>query len=955
MDNGASNKVDHLRLATSANLRNELIVELENLNGGRVKTFKVWHGQDLLMRIEQQPFLRSYYFGSPAIPLFVPPSIYFKEVERGLSDIHGSILNQINAIKDRIDEIISFLKEDTRRVFVVHAPGGYGKSHLLREFPLQLSNAGNKREVWFIRDGIRDIRDAFNDEIGVRENSRENYSYIFVVDDADRADDVKDILNCIVKSGIDAKVLISLRTAGMGAMKETLVSAGCYNLATVTSIPDWSKEELRTLLRAVVGKDNVDNEDEIVRKFPNPFFIVRIGLNIRGKNKYDFESTERAILQSLLNDSRQIVPSGQVNINALLLNLALITPIHVTDRQTIAKLAQRLNVEEQKVSAIMDNLVNGGVLRRIGNIVRFVPDMIGDVFLLEEMKALPQEAREQVFLYSFTSHSKNIFCNLGATLRYGNKDYLVPIVANVISGWIANADKYESYEKRQILENLKDICRVAPDKTINLLWTFLNNSDLNTDAYGPIIGRLFYSDLDRKELLKIIEELRAKVEPGTFSNYKPDNLIEEAANPLYNSIEKQIMPLLAVIEESFRSVNPLIEFAKSALKEVLASSHEWRRSTYAGVAFGSTALPATDSVLSMRNEAIEITKTMLMDERPAVRLAAIEIAGKIGKAFGQGVANLPLKDKIAAERRGMLEFISRNNLVGKEADRRVLSSYEDFLFARWAHQDGPDEMVLSLLDKFGYDLEYRIFRYYTARWDIGDDIRDTLKSAPSKDRWPWALENIMQRERHRTIEDFREDAILLNTKYSTPESVVAFLHGLEGAITISSPNALFLRAWIKENPKTFRTIRERIDLWERIPLVFKHTITYDLVQHYPEMTKGVIDELLSASKVPIEEPRIAIDLAFNLPAVERHRTIKLIVEKDIEDLNLIIIQNLPFLREKIPAREMGELVVTVLSHLTPQGRARAIERIAFISLERGGLCKEVSACDSKTNLRDSCR
>jgi len=51
------NQVDHLRLATCANLREEHIAKIETLNKDRVKTFKIWHGHDLLMRIEQEPDL----------------------------------------------------------------------------------------------------------------------------------------------------------------------------------------------------------------------------------------------------------------------------------------------------------------------------------------------------------------------------------------------------------------------------------------------------------------------------------------------------------------------------------------------------------------------------------------------------------------------------------------------------------------------------------------------------------------------------------------------------------------------------------------------------------------------------------------------------------------------------------------------------------------------------------
>ena len=134
----------------------------------------------------------------------------------------------------RIDEVIQFFKNEKLKIFVVHAPGGFGKSHLLRKFPIKAMNEVVDREIWFIRDGIRDVRDAFNDEIGVRETAKERRKYVFVLDDADRADDIKDILACVTKSGIDAKIVFSLRTAGLSTLEETLVSTRCRDLTVIT-------------------------------------------------------------------------------------------------------------------------------------------------------------------------------------------------------------------------------------------------------------------------------------------------------------------------------------------------------------------------------------------------------------------------------------------------------------------------------------------------------------------------------------------------------------------------------------------------------------------------------------------------------------------------------------------------------------------------------------------------
>ena len=925
------NQVDHLRLATCADLRDEHITKIEALNKEHVKTFKIWHGHDLLMRIEREPFLRSYYFNSPAIPLFVPSSIYFKEVERKLVDVN--VPGGIKSIEDRINEVVTFLSDDKKKIFVLHAFGGFGKSHFLRQFPIKAADSEIDREIWFIRDGIRNVCDAIQDEIGVRDSGDEKHKYVFVLDDADRADDVKDILNCVIKSGIDAKLVITLRTAGLASIEDVIDSIRFRDLTVYTSIPEWSKDELKTLLRATAQKDKVDGEDEIVKKYPNPFFIVEIGLNIKGRSDYDFQKIKQVILESLLNDARKILSAEKIDIKDLLFQLALITPINTSDGHTITKIAQKVNIPEQGIRKILEKISKGGVLRAIGSALRFIPDMIGDVYLLETMQALSENSRKEAFLYWLDTHSKSIFCNLGATLRYGEKDCLVPLVKDIVSGWIDNVDKYDSYEKRRVLENLVEICYLVPDQALDMLWAFINTPDLSTDAFGPIIVRLIHSDCDRIKIVNIIEGLRNKVKLGTYDNYKPNTLTRESLTPLRNNIEDKIMPILDIVETSLKGSDPMVEFSKAALQEVLASAHEWSHSTYESMQFGSRALMATERVLSMRKKAIEIVKKMLMDSRPEIRLAGIDVAEDIGRCHsGPGASSdIPLKEKIIEERQELLDFIGQNELITKEMDRHVLSSFEDLLFSWWARQDVPDVKSLPLLNQFRYDSEYRIIRYYTSRWDITGDVRDKLKDAPTKERWPWVVDKIMQRKWQLTVDDFEKDAIALNKEYPSPESITNYLEWLNKAVTVSSANALFLRAWFKQNPEAFKQIRTKKEFWAKIPLIFKYTITYDLVQKYPEMAKVIIDEVLLSPDMPMDEAKIAIDiLSYDIPSLDKPGIIKAVAEKNIDDLNLTILERMRFIGDKISAKSMADIILIVLNHLSTKSQDKAADHIAFI-------------------------
>ncbi|RLI02924.1 hypothetical protein DRO38_03365, partial [Candidatus Bathyarchaeota archaeon] len=585
LEKAKRNKVDHLRLATFAELREEHIAKIEVLNKGYVKTFRIWHRQNLKMRIEAEPFLRSYYFEKPTVCLFVPPIIYFDErVKKYLNEI--DVPGGIKSIEDRINEVISFINNPDKQIFILHALGGFGKTHFLWRFPKKVIEVGLDREIWFIRDGVRNIHDAIQDEIGARESSIKKHKYIFVLDDADRADDIKEILSCITNSGIDAKIILTLRTSGLGYLKEIIDDIRCRRLTTFTTIPQWSDDELKRLLRTVTQKNQVKDEDEIVKVCPNPFFIVMIGLFIKGQRDYSFQNIKEYILESLLRDARKSLSKETIDVEELLLHLALITPINISDEVTITKLAQKLNIDTQKVKKILKQLEKAGVLRAIGPIFRFIPDMMGDIYLLETMRKLDDDSRRQIFQYWLNSHSKQIFCNLGTTLHYGDIEWLIPIAKDLISEWINNVSKYDIYEKRRILDNLKEICSLVPEDAIDMLWVFISMSDLTTDDFGSVILKLIRSNCGRDKIVELIERVRDKVKVGMYDNYKPNTLVREAVSPLYNSIEKKIIPILDIIETSLKGTKPIIEFSRVALQEILASAHEYRRSTYKKMELG---------------------------------------------------------------------------------------------------------------------------------------------------------------------------------------------------------------------------------------------------------------------------------------------------------------------------------------------------------------------------------
>jgi DNA replication protein DnaC len=161
LNKAQKNYVDYLRIATNAKLRTEQILELENLNKRKIKNLKVWHRENLTMRIEKQSWLRYYFFDYPQHPLLTPYEHYFSTVEPFLASFPSIETDDFEKYITNIKQFIS----SNNKILLIYSPGGYGKSHLLREIAEDAYQIDSTRQTWLVNAGYRDIKNAIQEEI----------------------------------------------------------------------------------------------------------------------------------------------------------------------------------------------------------------------------------------------------------------------------------------------------------------------------------------------------------------------------------------------------------------------------------------------------------------------------------------------------------------------------------------------------------------------------------------------------------------------------------------------------------------------------------------------------------------------------------------------------------------------------------------------------------------------
>ena len=459
LDKAQKNNVDRLIIATNAELRTEHILELENLNEKEVKNLKIWHRENLTIRIEKQPWLRCYFFDYPQHPLLVPCTEYFSEVESHLTSFPSIETNDFEKYITKVKQFIS----SNNKILLIHSPGGYGKSHILREIAENAYQIDSTRQTWLVNSGYRDVKDAIQDEF-----SKER-KYLLIFDDVDRCfESVKPLVNFLRKGDVDIKLILSLRSSGIYLLQRLLEELKCSEITEEIKIVEWKKDDLIKLLRVTAEKNKVKDEESIAVYYPNPYIIVWIGSQLKGKAISDISKLKEKFVGDINYEVRQCLKDviDKKKIEKFVFVLASIIPFNIKDTTLLKKIGTEINLDFESLTKAVGRLMEAGVLRKIGRMVRFNPDMKGDIYLQYKLKNFDREFLKDFILKWISIYPENIFTNIGSASRYGESNIVKEILSEFLDKCIEDVDKTPGSQRKYILELIGKIIFLVPEEVI---------------------------------------------------------------------------------------------------------------------------------------------------------------------------------------------------------------------------------------------------------------------------------------------------------------------------------------------------------------------------------------------------------------------------------------------------------------------------------------------------------
>jgi len=829
LENAAANNVNHLRIATNAELKIDQVLELQKLSQGTTTSLLVWHREELTRRIELQPFLRHFFFGDPQFPKLVPWNIYFAEYEPELLPTSDA---RIRRFEDYAVKAREFLLSATSSVLLISSPGGYGKSHLLRSIAQIAHEIDRRTQVWMIRGGLRIMQDAMQDEIVAGRR------YLLLFDDADRfLDEIKPLLSR-VRAGDSIKVIFSLRSSGRESVyrnvRETRLGAFCEEIR----ISDWSKEDLVTLLRAAANQGQVRDESTIVALCANPFLIVWIGKQVSGKTAPSLDNIKHALVADMDQETMACLATPSEN---LLMNLACVVPLLPND--PLAGLGEG-NVQEK-----IDKLIEAGVLRVVGRNVRFNPDMKGDLYLADKLLRISEGKLKALMGTWLPICPEKLLINLASAARFANVPSVEKSLSSLTRAWV-KGDILPFRSKKQVLGVIERLVAVIPEQCLDVLDAFLSSTteDLTTDDYGPAMSALARTMTLRQRVVETIRLMHAMSIRGKYNNYHPQSLVRICVSPLENSIQTIEETLNAIDQWPDRPSDTTIELVSAALSEVLAGTHEYTESGILSWTIGERSLKDVPEVRKLREHALRILTRMIDHDLLEVKLAAITVAEEIGSTRMRSIdeATLPLSATIRKEREFVVKKIG--GLLRPELNFALMNRIEQLFLTWWARRlPGTDE-TQHYLETMPRNAEYIAFSYYASSHCVVENFVELKGEAPAEGRWQWFV-NTRMRHFPEPEDSFKDLVAVLNKDFGSPQQVVELLCRIEKALVVSEHRAHLpiVACWVKANPELFSTIQRTRSLWQQVPEWFKSDIRLALAEidekAFLELAQEVISEL----------------------------------------------------------------------------------------------------------------
>ncbi len=279
----------------------------------------------------------------------------------------------IGKSRDEIKEVLSKLEE--KNLILVDSFRGFGKTHFLKVLGESEECQNAFVTVYYMRHGIRNIRDALQSEI------KEEDRVLVLVDDIENSfEELIELLRFSDVVKFTVKLIVTSQTYSIEKVKRQLVKFGFVNCLDFLSLNEWKPSDLKELYNVYADDKRTEDLDLIISKYPSPSLIKWIAFMKQGTSS-DIEELFQEQKLQLESDTFTALDERFTfgECQRLLFNLSCSLPLALS--------TNNINLFQNELKCcnefewIINKLFGAGILRKIGYNYRFYPDLIGDIYL----------------------------------------------------------------------------------------------------------------------------------------------------------------------------------------------------------------------------------------------------------------------------------------------------------------------------------------------------------------------------------------------------------------------------------------------------------------------------------------------------------------------------------------------------------------------------------------------